>query len=65
MDLSAFYGSYRLDGWGRAAFEPQMMVAVLTCVYARGERSSKGIEHRCVEDVAYLSARHKTSHPSG
>ena len=25
MDLSAFYGSYRQDGWGRAAFEPGMM----------------------------------------
>ncbi len=23
MDLSAFYGSYRTDGWGRAAFEPK------------------------------------------
>ena len=21
-DLSAFYGAYRKDGWGRAAFEP-------------------------------------------
>ncbi len=25
MDLAAFYGSYRQDGWGRAAFEPSMM----------------------------------------
>ena len=25
MDLGAFYGSYRMDGWGRAAFEPSMM----------------------------------------
>ena len=25
MDLAAFYGSYRMDGWGRAAFEPSMM----------------------------------------
>ena len=25
IDLSAFYASYRLDGWGRAAFEPEMM----------------------------------------
>jgi hypothetical protein len=23
MDLAAFYGSYRMDGWGRAAFEPK------------------------------------------
>jgi transposase len=53
MDLSTFYGSYRQDGWGRAAFEPAMMVALLMYAYAQGERSSRGIERRCVEDVAY------------
>ncbi len=53
MDLDAFYGSYRQDGWGRAAFEPSMVVALLMYPYARGERSSRGIERRCVEDVAY------------
>ncbi len=53
MDLAAFYGSYRQDGWGRAAFEPSMMVALLMYAYAQGERSSRGIERRCVEDVAY------------
>jgi transposase len=53
MDLDAFYGSYRQDGWGRAAFEPSMMVALLMYAYARGERSSRGIERRCVEDVAH------------
>jgi transposase len=53
MDLGAFYGSYRRDGWGRAAFEPSMMVSLLMYAYARGERSSRGIERRCVEDVAY------------
>jgi hypothetical protein len=25
LDLGPFYGSYRQDGWGRAAFEPSMM----------------------------------------
>jgi len=53
MDLAEFYGSYRQDGWGRAAFEPSMMVALLLYAYARGERSSRVIERRCVEDVAY------------
>jgi transposase len=53
MDLSAFYGAYRADGWGRAAFEPQMMVALLLYAYAIGERSSRGIERRCREDVAF------------
>jgi transposase len=64
MDLSAFYGSYRADGWGRAAFEPSMMVALLLYAYARGERSSRGIERRCVEDVAYrvIAAQQKPDH---
>ena len=29
MDLSAFYAAYRRDGWGRAAYEPAMLVALL------------------------------------
>jgi transposase len=53
IDLSAFYGAYRRDGWGRAAFEPRMMVALLLYGYAVGERSSRGIERRCREDVAF------------
>ncbi len=53
IDLSAFYGSYREDGWGRAAFGPSMMVALLLYAYAVGERSSRGIERRCREDVAF------------
>jgi transposase len=64
MDLSAFYGSYRVDGWGRAAFEPSMMVSLLLYGYARGERSSRGIERKCVEDVAYrvIAAQQKPDH---
>ena len=53
LDLAPFYASYRQDGWGRAAFEPQMMLSLLLYAYARGERFSRGIERRCVEDVAY------------
>jgi transposase len=53
LDLGAFYASYRQDGWGRAAFEPQMMLSLLLYAYARGERSARVIERRCVEDVAY------------
>ena len=29
LDLSAFLADYREDGWGRAAFDPAMMVALL------------------------------------
>jgi transposase len=53
MDLAAFYGAYRADGHGRAAFDPAMMVAVLLYAYARGTRSSRAIERACEEDVAY------------
>ena len=53
LDLSAVYGDYRADGHGRPAYEPSMMVALLLYAYARGNRSSRGIERACVEDVAY------------
>jgi transposase len=52
LDLSAFYAAYRPDGHGRAAHDPAMMVALLLYAYAIGERSSRRIERRCVEDVA-------------
>jgi transposase len=49
IDLAA----YRCDGWGRAAFEPKVVVSLLLYAYAVGERSSRGIERRCREDVAF------------
>jgi transposase len=53
LDLGDFYAAYRGDGWGRAAFDPKMMVALLLYAYAVGERSSRQIERRCREDVAF------------
>jgi len=53
LDLEPFYASYRRDGWGAAAHDPQMMVALLIYAYAIGERSSRAIEHRLREDVAF------------
>lgn len=53
MGLSSFYEAYREDGRGGAAYDPSMMVALLVYAYARGERSSRAIERRCREDVAY------------
>src|SRR3954454_1360183 len=52
MDLKAFFAGYRGDGWGRAAHDPTMMVALLVYTYAIGERSSRRIERRCHDDVA-------------
>jgi transposase len=53
VDLGGFYRAYRADGHGRAAFDPEMMVALLLYGYCQGERSSRVIEKRCVRDVAY------------
>ena len=53
MDLDRFREAYRLGGAGRAAYDPQMMVALLLYGYARGNRSSRGIERACWEDVAF------------
>ena len=52
LDLRPFYVIYRDNGQGRAAHDPAMMVAVLLYSYAIGERSSRRIERRCIEDVA-------------
>jgi transposase len=53
LDLGGFYRRYRADGHGRAAFDPEMMVALLLYEYCQGERSSRVIEKRCVRDVGY------------
>jgi transposase len=53
MDLAAFRASYREDGHGRAAHDPAMMVALFVYAYSIGVRSSRAIERRCREDVAF------------
>jgi transposase len=53
LDLSVFYARYRSDGLGRAAYEPSVMVSVLLYAYCVGERSSRRIERRCSEDIAF------------
>jgi transposase len=64
MDLSGLRASYRADGWGRAAYDPAMMVAVMLYAYCIGERSSRRIERRCLEDVAFrvLAANQQPDH---
>ena len=64
MDLADFYADYRADGHGRPAYDPRMMVALLLYAYARGNRSSRGIERECQEDVAYrvICANHVPDH---
>jgi transposase len=53
LDLRAFYREYREDGQGRPAHDPALMCALLVYAYAVGERSSRQIERRCQEDVAF------------
>lgn len=53
LDLSRFERRYRADGRGGAAYDPALMVAVLIYAYCVGERSSRRIERRLIEDVAF------------
>src|SRR5437016_14291570 len=53
LDLGEFRRRYRADGHGRAAFDPEMMVALLLYAYPQGERSSRMNEKRCLRDVGY------------
>lgn len=64
MDLKRFYGKYREDGWGQAAYEPSMMVALLLYAYCMGERSSRQIERLCEKDIAFrvITANQKPDH---
>jgi transposase len=53
MKLDRFTEMYRMGGAGRAPYDPRMFVALLLYAYARGNRSSRGIERACWEDVAF------------
>ena len=65
LDLSAIYRSYEeKDGRGQAAYAPEMMVRLLLYGYARGVYSSRKIQTRTFEDVAfrYLSGDQHPDH---
>jgi len=53
VELSGFYAGYRIDGWGAAAYDPGMMVAVLLYAYCLGIRSSRKIARALERDVAF------------
>jgi transposase len=53
LDLGPFLKAYRADGHGRAAYDPRMLLAVLLYGYCTGIRSSRQIERRCQEDIAF------------
>jgi transposase len=57
LDLAAIYDAYRPDGHGRPAYEPRMMVAMVALLlfsYAKEIQSSREIERKCQEDVAFM-----------
>ena len=64
LDLSGFTADYRADGRGGAVYDPSAMLAVLLYAYCTGERSSRRIERRLVEDVAFrvLAANQSPDH---
>jgi transposase len=53
LDLRVFHARHPNDGAGRAAYDPQMMVALLVYAYCCGERSSRQIERLCEVNVAF------------
>jgi transposase len=63
LDLQPFLTAYRADGHGHPAYDPKMLLGVLLYAYASGVRSSRQIERRCVEDLAFrvwLATRYPT-----
>jgi transposase len=54
LDLNAVYASYSSkDGRGQAAYAPELMVRLLLYGYATGVYSSRKIQARTYEDVAF------------
>jgi hypothetical protein len=51
FDLTAFYADYRSDG--RVAYDPSLVLSVLINAYCVGDHSSRRIERRLTEDVAF------------
>jgi transposase len=56
LDTSVLHRRARLGGAGRAPYDPDMLLVVLLYAYAGGLRSSRKIERRCREDVAFMVA---------
>jgi transposase len=64
LDLAPFYRAHRDDGHGRPAYDPKLLLGVLLYAYCTGVRSSRQIERRCIEDVAFrvLAANQTPDH---
>ena len=66
LDLSKIYASYKGDGRGQPPYEPGMMTALLFYAYCTGVPSSRQIEKRTYEDVAFrvIAANRHPDHDS-
>jgi transposase len=53
LDLALFYRTHRADGHGHPAYEPKTLLGVLLYGYCIGVRSSRQIERRCTDDIAF------------
>jgi transposase len=53
LDLEPFLRGYRADGHGHPAYDPKTLLGVLLYAYAIGVRSSRQIQRRCIEDLAF------------
>lgn len=53
VDTAPFHARHHNDGAGRAAYDPDMMLALLLYAYCTGVRSSRRIERLCHTDLAY------------
>jgi transposase len=53
LDLGPFLRGYRADGHGHPAYHPKTLLGVLLYAYAIGVRSSRQLERRCTEDLAF------------
>jgi len=53
VDLGPFYRAHRDDGHGHPAYDPKVLLGVLLYAYAIGVRSSRQIQRRCTEDLAF------------
>jgi transposase len=53
LDLVPFYRAHRADGHGHPAYDPKLLLGVLLYGYCLGVRSSRQLERRCAEDLAF------------
>jgi transposase len=64
LDLAPFHRAHRDDGHGHPAYDPKLLLGVLLYAYAIGVRSSRQLERRCQEDIAFrvLAANQTPDH---